>query len=620
MPESAIIETLAGTGRAQLGYFLPVTRGARALSADAPPSARGPGTAVLDGVRADRWPGLSRGSPALTAWILLAILVVGSGALLYYLARGTTFWFDEWIWILYRRGNDLGTFLRSYNGHFSLIPILIYRFLFATVGIRQYAPYRVVALACHLLCGVLIFVYARQRVGEFLALCAAALVVLLGAGWQDILWAFQMAWLISIAAGTGAMLMLDRRDRKGDVIAAVLMAVSLASSSVGIIFALGVVVEIVWERRWRDGWIFLIPCALYGVWWLAYENSPPLAPLRLLPQFVANAASAAVAGVVGVSAPRPNGAPLSSASLLSVGRPLAIVLIVIVIARLAYLRRVPKRVGCVVAMMLAFWLLTALTRAQLGNGSQAWASRYLYVGGFLIVLLAVELAGEMSIPLPVKAVIGAGVAVALVGGLTNLRNAGYDLRELSQETRADLGALQIGRKTVSPQYASAFIPGSFFIDLRAGPYFAAVKALGTPADSPAQIAASSAYARYLADLELMRIHRVSLDHARTRTILGPRPVASVAGGALSDRGACLTFRRGTGTTQLVVRGPSIDLRLMALKGTATVAVRRFATSFVALGTVSPSRAATLRISSDLAPQPWYVRLIPTAVATVCGLR
>lgn len=261
-----------------------MTRGARALTAAAPPRERGPRLDARDNVAADRWKRLARGRPAATAWILLAILLIGSAAVLYYLARGTTFWFDEWLWALYRRGNNLGTFLRSYNGHFSLIPVLIYKLLFATAGLRNYAPYRVVALACHLLCGVLVFVYARRRVGEFLALCATALVILLGAGWQDLLWAFQMAWLISIASGIGALLMLDRRTQKSDMTAAALMAVSLASSGIGLIFALGVVLEILWgRRRWRDAWIFVIPGVLYGAWWLTYENSPPLAPVRLLP-------------------------------------------------------------------------------------------------------------------------------------------------------------------------------------------------------------------------------------------------------------------------------------------------------------------------------------------------
>src|SRR5580704_12648571 len=84
-------------------------------------------------VGADRpWRNRAISKPATLAWAGLAVLLVGTGGFLYYIARGTTFWFDEWDWIAYRRGSDVGTFLRSYNGHFSLIPIAIYRLLFAT--------------------------------------------------------------------------------------------------------------------------------------------------------------------------------------------------------------------------------------------------------------------------------------------------------------------------------------------------------------------------------------------------------------------------------------------------------------------------------------------------------
>ena len=66
-------------------------------------------------------------------------------------------------------------------------------------------------------CVVLLFVYARRRVGDLLALGAAAVVALLGPAWPDILWPFQIGFLGSLAAGIGALLCLDRADRRGDI-------------------------------------------------------------------------------------------------------------------------------------------------------------------------------------------------------------------------------------------------------------------------------------------------------------------------------------------------------------------------------------------------------------------
>ena len=50
-------------------------------------------------------------------------------------------------WALHRRGNDLGTFLRPHLGHFSLVPIAIYRVLFASAGLTHFAVYRVMVIA-----------------------------------------------------------------------------------------------------------------------------------------------------------------------------------------------------------------------------------------------------------------------------------------------------------------------------------------------------------------------------------------------------------------------------------------------------------------------------------------
>src|SRR5438445_181195 len=167
--------------------------------------------------------------------------MLAAAVLLAHDTRGTTFFQDEWRWILERRGNSLATFLDPHNQHLSLIPVTIYKLLFATVGLRHYWPYRAVVTAAHLACVPLVFVYARPRVGAYLALLAAALILFFGPGWQDILWPFQMAWLIAVAAGVGALLLLDRRDRAGDIGACALLGVALASAGPGLAVAVGLV-------------------------------------------------------------------------------------------------------------------------------------------------------------------------------------------------------------------------------------------------------------------------------------------------------------------------------------------------------------------------------------------
>ena len=102
-------------------------------------------------------------------------------------------------------------FLEPYNGHLSAVPIAIYKLLFVTVGIDSVALYRLTLLGLHLVCVALLFVYARRRVGDWLAVLVAASLLFLGSGWHDLLVPFQIGFLVSIAAVLGALLLQDRR-------------------------------------------------------------------------------------------------------------------------------------------------------------------------------------------------------------------------------------------------------------------------------------------------------------------------------------------------------------------------------------------------------------------------
>ena len=146
-------------------------------------------------------------------------------------------------------------FLEPYNGHLPAVPIAIYKLLFVTVGIDSVALYRLTLLGLHLVCVALLFVYARRRVGDWLAVLVAASLLFLGSGWHDLLVPFQIGFLVSIAAVLGALLLQDRRAWGADVGIAVLVALSLGSSSIGIPLAAGVLAETALSRdRLRRLW------------------------------------------------------------------------------------------------------------------------------------------------------------------------------------------------------------------------------------------------------------------------------------------------------------------------------------------------------------------------------
>jgi hypothetical protein len=558
-----------------------------------------------------------RGEPGTLAWIALALLLIGAGVFLYAETRAATFWFDEWGWVLHRRGSDLDAFLEPHNGHLSLVPVVAYRILLAIFGLDVYGPYRLMAITGHLAVVALVFAYARPRVGGPMAVLAAALLLFLGPAWNNFLWPFQLGWLISLGAALGAFLMLDRGDRLGDTCAAVLLALSLASSGLGLPVALGMAVDVLWgRRRWRDAWIVGAPLALYGVWWLAYQDSPLEGRLVDVPGEIADSAAAAVGALLGFGA---EAVPGQSGSLLEWGRPLAVLALVLFVWRVVRLGRIPPRVLAFLAILVSFWAATELSRGWLSNPDE---SRYLYVGGLFVVLIAVELARGVSVSWRAAAVVTAVALAAMVSNIAILRDAGAFVRQQGEVTRAVLGAVELSRPSVRPGYVIAGIPGYPLVTVDARSYFDVAAEDGTPASNLSELATGPAYARGAADRELIRIRGTDLQRTRAEASPGGAgpAVDAASGGTVARRDGCVGLR-ATGARPAVLQAtvPADGVRLTAQGGPARVGVRRFGDSFEPIGRVAPSAPVVLRLPGDRAPQPWHVQVEAAERASVCGL-
>lgn len=554
------------------------------------------------------------------------MLLAAGAVVLVIQTRGTTFWADEWNWILTRRGGGIATFLDPHNEHLSLVPVTIYKILFATVGLRHYWPYRAVLIVLDLACAFLVFAYARSRIGAYFALLASALILFFGPGWQDILWPFQIAWLSAIAAGIGALLALDRRDRIGDVAACLLLGVSLASAGPGLAVAAGLVVDVALRRRWRDLWIVAIPIAFYGLWWIGYQQTSFSAhALLLLPTFVFDAAAGALSALAGLS----NLDVFNGTGLfLNWGPPLLLVAVTALLWQLYRLGRVPSRVWTLLTIPLAFWILTAVGRAYISVGSlvltsTGYESRYLYVGAVFLILLGSEVARGHSASVPVRLAAGVLVIAAVVSNLGPLRQATTLLQTQAQMTQAELGTLNLSRPLVRPNYVSN---GFIFGTVSAAEWFAAEKQLGSgPAATPAQIAALPSFAQEAADLQLIKIQQLQLHGVTTPPALGTAPrLDGYQSGTVSVTGACVHYRPApftpaSATNALEIVMPASGLLLGTGGAPATVGVRRFSSHFFSLGTLSAGARATLRVAPDLAPQLWRVQMTGDGPLTACGL-
>ena len=197
---------------------------------------------------ADRYAALRWSYAGVAPFVTLAGLMVLASVAILVKGRGLTFFYDEWAWVMRRRDWNVGVFLEPHNEHLSLLPVTVFKLLFATVGLSHYGVYRVVGLLFHLTCVTLVFLLVRRRVGDWLGVALASLVLFLGMAWNDLLAPFQIGFLGSIAAGLAMLLVFERTGRRGDIAACVLLIVSLSSSGLGILFVVAAFVELLWAR------------------------------------------------------------------------------------------------------------------------------------------------------------------------------------------------------------------------------------------------------------------------------------------------------------------------------------------------------------------------------------
>jgi hypothetical protein len=370
-------------------------------------------------------------------WIVAGGSLIVCAVLLVF-ARDYTFFHDEWTFIVTSPGWNLGTIFRPHNEHPSMLLRLVYLALLDTVGLRSYVPYMVVLLLFHLADVVLLFEVIRRRAGDLIAVAAAGVLLVLGAGAEDYLWAFQLAWLASVAFGLAALLVLQGRStplRGGG--AAGLLAVSLMFSGIGLPFAIAAAVILLASPGRRRDLVWFLPVALALVLWSVtfgrLGNHPDPQPsafnLVLDPLYTLWGLGASAAGLIGASA------DFGAVALIVAG----LVLI------LAWRRRRPDPWTLGVAFALvAFYAIAGLTRAQLGY-QQAAASRYVYVAAVFWLILLADAARGIPWRGSWRVALVALVSLVCLGNIAALAQNMAGRQTLMQQAAADFQALDAER-------------------------------------------------------------------------------------------------------------------------------------------------------------------------------
>ncbi len=420
-----------------------------------------------------------------------------------------------------------------HNGQFVAAPVLVYRAMFAIFGIGHYWPFRLVGVVFEIAMLSVGFAYLHRRVPPFLALVAVGALMADGQAWQDILWPFELTFTISLASGSGALMILDRRDRFVDAFAALCLVIAVSSSGFGLVFIAGVGVEAAWSQLaarcgtsptrsyqsppLRRIWVIVPALTLYSAWYVSeHVHVAVFSGIADVPRSVAQSAGYGAGTLIGLHA-------------VLVGEVLAAAIGLALAMRLVLDWRTAGRRGHVdcgspdILDICSRW-----ARGSVGIG--AVTSRYLQPDSLFLVLALAELASptwaERLIAIPAKWLNSVTAAYCRQLTRTGRRNeepgrsrgpptsvlpGSYfrNSRLLSQP----LGAFPIlgpscrqasycGSQLVSSavtcavEIAGKDLPSSFeplpddAPKITVGPYLAAVAALGSPADTNSQLLAT----------------------------------------------------------------------------------------------------------------------------------
>ncbi len=309
----------------------------------------------------------------MSSWVRNAhILSLGVAALiLVYDATHQWFHEDEWNFLAFR-SVQLQSLFMPHNVHWSTIPILIWRGLFNLVGVRYYWLYALPLIIAHLAVAHLLWrLMLRHDVEPWIATALAGTFLVLGVGSMDLLWAFQIGFVGSLAFGLLAVEAVEH-DRPWT---SVLWSVcALMCSGIGVPMVAGCGLVALAGRKFKVAVIaVLVPAVVFLTWWLEIGHSGGGLELRLsvgdLASYLWTGLTASVAGFVGLS------------------RSVGAVLVVVMAVTAVWRRNVPAALA---ATTVALYVFVGTGRVILG-ANQAAVPRYSY----LAIALLLPLAGQL---------------------------------------------------------------------------------------------------------------------------------------------------------------------------------------------------------------------------------
>jgi hypothetical protein len=435
---------------------------------------------------------------------------------------------------------------------------------------------------------------------------------------------YQLPNLFGMAAGLIAVLLVRREDLRGDVLTCLALALALASFSVGVAFAAGIAVALLLRGRaaaMQRAWVVLAPGLLYAAWfvWATQFAGAEVTAHNVgaLLSGMLDQLAAVLSGITGLAA-TPGNPDLTAAAARPSWGPTLVALAVAGVA-VALRGRRPSP-SFFVALTILFVYLATIALA-LGGSRVPDASRYVYLGSVLTLLVLVEAVDGMR-PSRGWAI---GLAIALFFSLLAngmiMGEGGKVVRLESATNRAQLSALEIARDRVSGDFVvesaeqTTMSNPDMLFDAR--DYFDLTKSFGSPAYDEGGLEGAPEQARESADLLLARALPISVRRG-FRPMPGA-PLRIVEGEYTRRSGGCVLIvpRSGSGA-RVTFAVPSRGLSYSVTgKEQPELKLRRFGEGFAVVPSLPPG-PAQVTIPTDRSDRPWEAELVTASRLELCS--
>ena len=300
----------------------------------------------------------------------IPIAALAAALFLLVLGQGTTFFQDEWNVIEHRGWTIYGLFV-PHNEHWPTVLVVIYLGLVGLFGLGSYLPFQVVLVVSHLFAASGVYaLVSRAGAGQY-AVGATILFLFLGAGAENLLWAFQIGFILATGLGCWALALAPSRP----AVSAVLLTFAVATQGVGLFYLAATGVRLLGSRAVL--WLAL-PVGAYLAWFLTWglpamdthEGALTGQAFADLAPYVALGVASAIGGVLNLGA-------------------IGGVVIAAVSAIALWGQQLSRWTLAALAGLLVQYGLIGLVRAQM-SVEQATASRYVYVAVPFVLLAGVQ--------------------------------------------------------------------------------------------------------------------------------------------------------------------------------------------------------------------------------------